>query len=385
MTRKHLNSVLVKPAGPDCNLACDYCFYTCKSGLFPETKPHRMSEETLTEMIRQLMQQAGEQVGLGWQGGEPTLMGLPFFEKAVDLMGRFGHNQAVGNGLQTNGLLIDKDWMRFLRQYNFLVGLSLDGPQPIHDRYRLTKSGLGTWTTVVDRAKLMLDGGVAVNALSVVTDFAADYPEEIYSFLKELGLDYMQFIPCVEFDPAAPGNVQPLSVTPEKYSSFLCTLFDLWIKDFDGDRPTTSIRYFDSIFYRYVGLTPPECSLQDDCGTYLVVEHTGDVYACDFFVEPKWHLGNIHEDTMDKMLGSEKQNIFGAMKKNLPPECIECRWLKYCTGGCPRYRPSPDQPGYLCEAYRRFFHHADIRMRDLATTWKANNAPGFPKQIASID
>lgn len=376
MIRKPLNSILVKPAGPDCNMACSYCFYTCKSGLFPEAKSHRMSEETLTEMIRQLMQQAGEQVGLGWQGGEPTLMGLKFFEKAVNLMGRFGRNQAIGNGLQTNGLLIDKDWARFLRQYNFLVGLSLDGPRHIHDRYRLAKDGGGTWTTVVDRAKLLLDAGVAVNALSVVTDFAADCPDEIYGFLKELGLDHMQFIPCVEFDPEKPGDMLACSVAPEKFGAFLCALFDLWTRDFDGNRPTTSIRFFESIFYRYVDLTPPECTLLDECGNYLVVEHTGDVYACDFFVEPDWHLGNIHQDRLEEMLNSDKQNAFGAMKKNLPAECLQCRWRTYCTGGCTRHRPQAGaRPDYLCDAYRRFFEHADARMNDLASMWKKVNTP----------
>jgi len=373
MTRKPLNSILVKPAGPDCNLACSYCFYTCKSGLFPKTKTHRMSEETLTEMIRQLMEQSGERVGIGWQGGEPTLMGLPFFEKAVNLMGRLGHNQSIGNGLQTNGFLLDRDWARFLRQYSFLVGLSLDGPQQIHDRYRLTKGGNGTWTTVVDRAKLLLDASVAVNALSVVTDFAVDFPEEIYGFLKELGFDYMQFIPCVEFDPEKPGTMLPCSVSPEKFGAFLCTLFDLWISDFKGGQPTTSIRFFDSLFHRYVGLLPPECTLLDECGNYVVVEHTGDVYACDFFVESEWHLGNIHRDRLEEMLNSEKQNIFGAMKKSLSAECAKCRWLTYCAGGCTRHRPDSSVE-YLCQAYRRFFDHADAPMKELAVVWRTANA-----------
>jgi uncharacterized protein len=333
-----------------------------------------MAEETLTEMIRQLMDQSGEQVGIGWQGGEPTLMGLSFFEKAVDLMGRFGRNQAIGNGFQTNGLLINREWARFLQRYNFLVGLSLDGPRHIHDRYRRTITGGGTWKTVTDKAKMLLDAGVAVNTLSVVTEYAADNPEEIYGFFKELGLDHMQFIPCVEFDRKMPDTMLPYSVSPEKYGAFLCTLFDLWTDDFEGARPTTSIRYFDSLFHRYVGLTPPDCSFHEECGNYLVVEHTGDVYACDFFVEPGWQLGNIHQDRLEDMLCSERQNRFGAMKKNLPPECLECPWLAYCTGGCTRHRPaSGTRPDYLCRAHRHFFDHADARMKDLAAAWKAEN------------
>jgi uncharacterized protein len=374
MIRKPLNSILVKPAGPDCNLACTYCFYTCKSGLFPETKTHRMSEETLTEMIRQLMQQSGEYVGIGWQGGEPTLMGLPFFERAMNLIIRFGRNQTVGNGLQTNGLLIDKGWTLFLKQYNFLVGLSLDGPRHIHDRHRRTRTGEGSWDLVVDRAKLLTDAGVAVNALSVVTDYAVDFPEETYTFFRDLGLNYIQFIPCVEFDPTKPNVVRPYSVLPEKFGAFLCTLFDLWQNDFADGRPTTSIRYFDSLFYRYVDQVPPECTLLKECGNYLVVEHTGDVYACDFFVEQGWHLGNMHQDRLEDMLNSEKLKAFGALKKTLPPKCIECRWLTYCTGGCPRHRPIPARPGYLRGAYRRFFEHADARMKNIANVWKKTNA-----------
>jgi uncharacterized protein len=333
-----------------------------------------MSEETLTEMIRQLMTQSGEEVGIGWQGGEPTLMGLPFFEKAVALMDRFGRNQAIGNGLQTNGLLIDANWARFLRQYNFLVGLSLDGPGPVHDRHRHTVAGEGTWQTVTDRAKLLLDAGVAVNALSVVTDFASDHAGEIYGFLKDLGLDHMQFIPCVEFDPSAPGAMRPYSVSPGKYGAFLCTLFDLWTNDFENSRPTTSIRYFESLFYRYVDLSPPDCSFLEECGNYVVVEHTGDVYSCDFYVEPGWRLGNIHRDRLDEMLNSEKQNYFGILKKKLPPECIECHWRAYCAGGCTRQRPqSGKRPDFLCSAYLRFFEYADARLKDLAAKWKAEN------------
>jgi uncharacterized protein len=184
----------------------------------------------------------------------------------------------------------------------------------------------------------------------------------------------MQFIPCVEFDPSTPDTMLPYSVSPEKYGAFLCTIFDLWINDFEDDRPTTSIRYFDSLFYRYVDLIPPDCSFLEECGNYLVVEHTGDVYPCDFFVEPGWHLGNIHQDRLEEMLNSEKQNYFGILKKKLPSECIECQWRIYCAGGCTRQRPqSGKRPDYLCDAYQRFFEHADARLKDLAAKWKSEN------------
>jgi uncharacterized protein len=377
MTGKPLNSILVKPAGPDCNLGCSYCFYSGKSSLFPGSKIHRMSDEILTEMIRQVMTQAGEEIGFAWQGGEPSLMGLPFFRKAVDLISRFGKNQMVGNGLQTNGLLIDKAWVNFLREYNFLVGLSLDGPDHIHDHYRLTKDGRGTWAPVADKAKMMLNEGVAVNALSVVTDYSAGFPEEIYSFLKDLGLTYMQFIPCVERDPTRPGELLPFSVSSEKYGSFLCKLFDLWIADFVDGCQATSIRFFDSIFYRYVGLTPPECTLLEECGNYLVVEHNGDVHPCDFFVEPDWKLGNIKQGKLLDMLNSKRQMIFSAMKKQMPEKCKTCKWLYYCQGGCIKERMNTlghKKNNHLCTAFKMFFDHADPILTQLAESWKAQHA-----------
>jgi uncharacterized protein len=377
MTEKPLNSILVKPAGPDCNLDCAYCFYSGKASLFTEAKKHRMSEALLTEMIRQVMTRAGEEVGIAWQGGEPTLMGLPFFQKAVDLISRFGSNQAVGNGLQTNGLLLDREWARFLRQYNFLVGLSIDGPEHIHDHYRLTGEGGKTWSLISDKAKLMLDEGVSVNALGVVTDYSAGFPGEIYGFYKEIGLHYMQFIPCVESDPFNPGRLLPFSVSADRYGPFLCTLFDLWVADFVDGAQTTSIRFFDSVLHGYAGLTPPECTLLGECGNYLVVEHNGDVYSCDFFVEPGWRLGNIKEGRLPDMLNSERQEAFGAMKNRLPMECIVCKWLHHCRGGCIKDRPGgPNHQGlnYLCDAYKMFFRHADARLTELASSWKAMQA-----------
>lgn len=377
MKGKPLNSILVKPAGPDCNLSCTYCFYSGKSSLFPETEKHRMSEALLIEMIRQLMTQAGDEVGVAWQGGEPTLMGLAFFQKAVDLMTRFGRNQAVGNGLQTNGLLIDKEWARFLRQYNFLVGLSIDGPKHIHDHYRRMKDDSGSWAMVCDRAKIMLDEGVAVNALGVVTDYSAGFPEEIYEFYKGIGLNYMQLIPCVEIDPMNPEKRLSFSVSSDRYGPFLCKLFDLWLSDFVDGFQTTSIRFFDSILHSYIGLPPPECTLFEECGNYVVIEHNGDVYSCDFFVDPKWRLGNIKEGRLLDMLNSERQKSFGSMKKKLPDECDECRWLHHCRGGCTKDRPRGIQRNgvnYLCEAYKMFLKHADARLNELATAWKAMQA-----------
>lgn len=377
--RKPLSSVLIKPAGPDCNLDCTYCFYLKKAALFPDRKIHRMSLAVLEEMVKQIMQQGGSHVSFGWQGGEPTLMGLPFFEKAVAFQQRYGRNQSVGNGLQTNGLLIDAHWAEFLGRYNFLVGLSLDGPQHIHDHYRLRRGGQGSWTRVMDSAHLLLDSGVQVNALTVLNDYSADFAEEIYNFHKELGLNFMQFIPCVETDPADPTRTAAFSLSPQKYGHFLQKVFDLWYADFRDGQPTTSIRYFDSVFHNYVNLTAPECTLLHECGVYVVIEHTGDVYSCDFYVEPEWHLGNVMASRLSDMLNSAKQKQFGMIKTDLPQECRQCEWLTYCRGGCPKDRqrdPRDEGLNHFCQSFKMFFGHADGRLRALARQWQQNQNPG---------
>ena len=371
--RKNLESILIKPAGPDCNMACSYCFYLDKSRLYPGVEKHRMKADILEEVIRQFLAQPVRELSISWQGGEPTLMGLPFFQKAVDLQQKYGHGQVVGNGLQTNGLLIDKNWAEFLCTYKFLVGLSLDGPEHIHDHYRFLRGGKGSWSSTVDSARLMLDSGVAVNALSVVNDYSVRFPDEIYLFHKELGLEYMQFIPCVETDPEDSSKAAPFSVAAGAYGTFLCRLFDLWLEDFCDGRPTTSIRFFDSLFFLYVGLPPPECTLLKACGNYVVVEHNGDVYSCDFFVEDRWRLGNVMGGKLVNMLNSKRQGEFGGMKESLPQACSNCEWLTYCRGGCSKDRlrdPRDRRLNHFCEAYRQFFVYSDTRLKELAESWK---------------
>jgi len=367
-----LNSILVKPAGPDCNMACAYCFYLEKADLFEPRGRHRMSDEILEAMVRQTMENAPGQISFGWQGGEPTLMGLGFFEKAVELQKKHGRSHTVGNGLQTNGILIDEKWVKFLKEYNFLVGLSIDGPAHVHDRYRKMKGGGGSWDQVVEGAHRMLDGGVAVNALTVVNDYAVGFAEEIYAFHKDLGLNYMQFIPLVDPGIGRGGDDVPDRVSAERFGAFLCSLFDLWIGDFDDGVPTTSVRFFDSVFHVYAGLQPPECTLLSECGAYVVVEHNGDVYSCDFYVEPEWRLGNVLHDDLGALLNSERQDEFGLMKSRLAAPCASCRWLKYCRGGCTRDRTAGAQGklSHLCESFQIFFEHADGPLEELATKWK---------------
>lgn len=384
MIAKPVNSILVKPAGPDCNMACRYCFYLEKAAIFSELKVHRMSLDVLEEMVRQVCQSGERYLSFGWQGGEPTLMGLSFFQQAVDFQQRYGRGQTIGNGFQTNGILIDPSWAKFFKDYYILVGLSLDGPEHVHNRYRLMRDGSGSWEKVVDRAKLMLDEGVAVNALTVLNDYSVQFPEEIYEFHKSLGLTFQQYIPCVETDPSDRTKAAPFSVPPEKFGDFLCTLFDRWMDDFKDNVPTTSIRDFDSIFYSYVGLPPPECTLLPECGTYVVVEHDGSVYSCDFFVEPDWKLGNIMEGNLKRLLNSERQLKFGRLKSTLPDPCKTCQWLKYCRGGCTKDRirdPRDNHVSHFCQSYQMFFEHADQRLQQLADRWKKEQAQ-FAKREA---
>jgi len=367
-----LSSVLIKPSGPDCNLGCTYCFYLEKESLFPETKTHRMTPEVQEEMIRQVMQQSGEAVSLGWQGGEPALMGLDFYKQAIALEKKYGHGQTVGNGFQTNGTLLDRDWAKFFKQYDWLIGLSLDGPQHIHDRYRLDKGLHPTWEKVEEVARMLLDEGVAVNAMCCITDYSADYAEVLYNYYKELGLNWMQFIPIVETDKEDPSKAAPFSLTDEKYGHFLIKLFDLWINDFKNGEPTTSVRHFESVFHSYVGIESPECTMMKECGPYVVVEHNGNVYSCDFFVEPHHRLGNIKHTKIIDMLNSKKQDDFGKAKALLPRKCKFCPWYTKCFGGCTKDRikdPNDQRQPRFCLSYTMFFEHADAKMRQLAKLW----------------
>ncbi|MBC8004239.1 MAG: anaerobic sulfatase maturase [Verrucomicrobia bacterium] len=372
-----LNSVLVKPSGPDCNLGCTYCFYLDKEELFPETKTHRMSPEIQEELIKQVMQQSGNEVAIAWQGGEPALMGLDFYKRAVELEMKYGHGQSVGNGFQTNGTLLDKEWAKFFKEYDWLIGLSLDGPQHIHDRYRLDKGLQPSWHKVEGVAKMLQAEGVATNVLCCITDYSSQYAEELYHYFKSLGFTWMQFIPIVETDKDDPSKAAPYSVTDEQYGRFLITLFDLWINDFKDGEPTTSIRHFESVFYTYAGFDAPECTLSKECAPYVVVEHNGNVYTCDFFVEPRHRLGNIRHSKITDMLNSKKQDEFGKVKNALPRKCKLCPWYTKCFGGCIKDRikdPNDHRQPRFCHSYQLFFEHADAQLKALAERWKQKQA-----------
>lgn len=370
--RKILRSVLVKPAGPDCNLNCEYCFYLKKAGLF-NGKLHRMSSETQEELIRQLLEQSSDELSVTWQGGEPSLMGLDFYRNAIDFYKKYGKGKSVSNSFQTNGLLLNQEWANFFKEFNFLVGLSIDEPKHIQDHYRKRKKGKGSWVKVMETANMLFEQGVEVNALSCITDYSSNHASEIFDFLKKSGFTWMQFIPILEPDKADPSKAAPFSVSANAYGKFLNEIFDLWVKDYQKGINPTSVRHIESTFYRYVGIESPECTLQKECGIYLVIEHNGDVFACDFFVDPKWKLGNIHEDKLIDMLNSNKMFEFGKIKSEIPEKCNTCKWLNYCFGGCPKDRMNDLRDkgkNHFCESYQVFLEHADPILKNMAKVWK---------------
>jgi len=323
-----------------------------------------MSLQVLEALIRQGMRLDRRHATFGWQGGEPTLAGLGFFKKAVELEQKHGFSgQSVSNGLQTNGLLLDASWARFLRQYNFLVGVSLDGPASYHDPYRTYLDGTPTQERVAAVLHLLSEHHVEFNVLAVVNRLTAQRGAEIYDYFLAQGWRYMQFIPCVELDPAT-GRLADFSVEPERFGDFLCALFDKW---YNNGHPQASVRDFEAILAVYLGQEAPLCSFQRECGSYLVVEYNGDVYPCDFMVTQEHYLGNLLETPLAALFAGEGLRRFAARKAKERPECRACAWLRICNQGCPRF-VGLDGPGhYLCRAYQRFFAHSQegfMRLRD---------------------
>jgi len=358
-------SLLIKPASGDCNLHCSYCFYHDRptDPYRTESRRHRMSAEVLDALIAQGMALDRRHATFGWQGGEPTLMGLDFFREVVRLQQKHGQSgQSVSNGVQTNGLLIDADWARFFRQYNFLLGVSLDGPATYHDAYRRTVNGKGTQAEVLARLRLLRQYHVEFNVLSVVNRVTAQHPVEIYDYLVNEGFAFLQFIPCVEVDPAT-GQLTDFSVEPEQFGDFLCAVFDRW---YNGGEPQASVRDFEAILAVYMGQEAPLCCYQERCGSYLVVEHNGDVYPCDFFVQDDLYVGNILETPLERLFEHPFVKRFATAKAEPRPECRACAWLPYCQQGCPRFvGVEGRRQHYLCRAYQRFFAHSHDGMMAL--------------------
>ena len=372
--------VMPKPRGPICNLDCAYCYYTPKDELYPESG-FRMSDELLVEFTRQYIeaQQVLEAV-FAWQGGEPTLMGLPFFQRAVELQKRYRRpGMKIINALQTNGSLLDDEWGRFFHEHDFLIGLSLDGPQELHDAYRHDRAGQSTFGRVMEGLSVLKRHHVEFNILTTVHAANTDHPLEVYRFLRdEAGARFIQFIPIVERERGDPSRVTPRSVGGRQYGEFLIAIFDEWARH---DIGRVFVQIFDASLAAWAGGRPGLCMFEETCGTALVLEHNGDLYACDHFVFPEYRLGNMQETPLVELVGSPQQTQFGLNKRDaLPAQCHECPVLFVCHGACPRNRITmtlDGEPGlnYLCEGYRAFFTHIDRPMRLMARELEAGRAP----------
>lgn len=353
-------SLLVKPVSADCNMACAYCFYRRSTDPYLAQGRRLMDEATLRAMISGYMREAGPAAAFGWQGGEPLLAGIGFFETVVALQQECGlSGQLVGNNLQTNGLLIDERWARFFRKYNFFIGVSLDGPAELHSRYRLTAAGDEVFEQTLQGIRLLKDQGVEFSILSVVNDVTAQKPAELYEFFLGQGFDRLQFIPSMDAD--AQGLVQPWSVTAGAYRDFLCALFDCW---YNNGRPLASIRLFENILAVYMGHEPEICAFKERCGSYVVVEYNGDVYPCDFFVEKGWLIGNLRQTPLAELMKKRRRREFNDRKRLGTPACRGCEWNFICRHGCQHYR-LPGGENHFCGAYREFFRYTRSRFETL--------------------
>jgi len=384
--------LLAKPTGATCNLDCKYCFFLSKELLYPDSR-FRMADEVLEAYIREIMESHQEpEVTIAWQGGEPTLMGLDFFKRSVELVRKYQKpGQTVMHTIQTNGTLVDDTFAEFFKEHHFLVGLSMDGPREMHDAYRVDKGGKGTHESVVKAWKILNEHGVDVNILTTVNAANVEHPLEVYRYFRdELKAQYIQLIPIVERSTAeilplanqgwgeragsrplyiqAGDLVTKRSVKPEQYGRFLAEIFDEWVR---RDVGNVFVINFDTSLANWLG-QPSMCIFQKTCGDALAMEHNGDLYSCDHFVEPAYKLGNIRETHMLEMIASDQQRKFGRDKNDsLPKYCRECEVLFACYGECPRNRftHTPDGEAglnYLCEGYKYFFKHIDKPMKLMA-------------------
>jgi uncharacterized protein len=407
ITRFH---AMVKPIGPVCNLECVYCYYLSKKLFFPGDEKWRMPDEVLESFIRQYIEgQNYEEIIFSWQGGEPTLLGVDFFKKVVALEKKYcPPGTRIENDLQTNGLLLDDAWCAFLRDNGFLVGLSIDGPRRLHDRYRIDRSGQGSFDRVFAASKLLRKHGVTFNTLTVVNRENARYPLDVYRFLRdEVRSTRMQFIPIVEpkgFEKSAPQHWDPAllpkageaaahprspesvvtdwTVDPDDFGLFLCRVFDEWHRK---DVGRVFVYHFEYALTQWAGAPGVLlCTLGPICGKGLAVEHDGSVYACDHYVYPEYRLGNVREQPLMHMAFSARQMEFGLAKsRSLPEQCRRCKYLFACHGECPKnrfIRTSEGEPGlnYLCSGLKRYFAHIDRPIKEMAKLLQRRKRPsGF--------
>lgn len=384
--------LLAKPAGSRCNLACKYCYYLEKSLLFEKHSPQVMDDALLEKFIHDYIgAQTTQEVLFTWHGGEPLMRPLQFYKKAVALQRKYAAGRRIDNCLQTNGTLLTDEWCRFFKEQGWLVGVSVDGTQEMHDAYRRAKGGGPSHHKVMQGIRLLQKHGVEWNALAVVNDFNADQPKEFYRFFKEIGCRFIQFTPIVErllphadgrqlaaVEEEGTGGMMPFSVSPEQWGNFLIGIFDEWVKEDVGEY---FVQLFDATLANWMGVQPGICTLARTCGHAGAIEWNGDVFACDHFVFPQYRLGNLREKSLVEMMYSPKQREFGRAKQTaLPRQCRECRWLFACNGECPKNRFARTADGekglnFLCNGYRRFFEHVAPYMDWMKRELMANRPP----------
>ena len=353
--------MMAKPVGAACNLACHYCYYLDKVELYPEKGQRVMSDEVLELFIQQYLEsQVNHEVLFTWHGGEPLLLPQTFYEKAMALQRRYAAGHYVDNCLQTNGTLLTDDWCRFFHDNGWLIGISIDGPQHLHDAYRKNRDGAPSWQRVMRGIELLEKHGVMWNALCTVNSLNAEHPVEVYRFFKEIGCKYIQFTPVGAYPKSLrKGREDRLAsgVDSLSFGRFLCEVFDEWWKEDVGE---VYVNIFEATLANYMGVTPGICSMSTLCGHVGVVEWNGDVYSCDHFVFPEHRLGNIRQKTIYEMMHSGQQQTFAQQKTSgLPLKCKDCRWLFTCHGECPRNHQ------YLCEGYQMYFEHTQDFMMEI--------------------
>ncbi len=386
--------LLAKPTGAVCNLNCTYCFFLSKEKLYPGSR-FRMTDELLEEYIRQYIDaQQIPEVNIAWQGGEPTLMGVDFFKKSIEYQQKYKKpHMTFQNTMQTNGVLLDDEWCQFFKENNFLIGISIDGPKELHDAYRVDKGGKGSFDRVMSGLQYLQKHNVDFNILTTVHAANGDYPLEVYRFFRdEIDAKFIQFIPIVERENETgyqEGNtVTNRTVKAIQYGNFLNAIFDEWVYNDVGD---VFVQIHDVSLGAWLGRSPSLCIFSPACGNSMAMEHNGDMYSCDHFVEPRFFLGNIKEEPMINLVGSKKQRKFGQDKQDLLPNyCLECDVRFACNGGCPKNRfiETPDgEPGlnYLCEGYKIFFNHIDRPMRIMAALLRQNREAGDIMQILAAE
>ena len=366
--------VMLKPAGAHCNLACKYCYYLEKNKLYPTAQRHLMSDEMLEQFTREYIEaQTMNQVLFTWHGGEPLLRSIDFYRKALSLQQKYAGGRRIDNVIQTNGTLLTDEWCEFFAQNHWLVGISIDGPQPYHDHYRLTAAGKPSWQKVMQGIKLLKKHGVEWNAMAVVNAYNVNHPLEFYRFFKENGCQFLQFTPIVErltrhedgrtlasLADKDEISLSEASVAPEQWGYFLCAIFDEWVRK---DVGKIFVEIFDCTLANWMGISPGICAYSKECGHAGVMEHNGDVYSCDHFVFPEYKLGNIRDHSLIDMLYGEQQQEFSRLKhSSLPRQCKECDMEFACHGECPKNRFMKDKYGdsglnYLCPGYYHYYQH----------------------------